>query len=126
VLLWSDGPAAQFKNRFMFAFMKYLWHKYDLDAVHWNFFAPSHGKGAVDGVGGCAKRTVWTAIKSRTVTVNCAEDFCKALADKQLEAIPIENFSQLTWVKEACTRVIAEAKEVKTIYIHQRIIFTVS
>lgn len=30
---------------------------FDID-MNWNFFAPAHGKGAVDGVGGVAKRTV--------------------------------------------------------------------
>ena len=33
--------------------------------IHWNFFATSHGKGPVDGIGGAVKRYVWTAAKQR-------------------------------------------------------------
>lgn len=41
----------------------------------WLFFATSHGKGAVDGVGGIIKRMVWLQVKSRRVIINTAEDF---------------------------------------------------
>jgi hypothetical protein len=74
-LLWSDGPAAQFKNRFMMAFLKILRTRYNLQMLLWNFFAPMHGKGAVDGVGGTAKRLAWSAVKSRTATVSNARQF---------------------------------------------------
>lgn len=33
--------------------------------VQWNYFATSHGKGAVDGIGGSIKRLVWNAVASR-------------------------------------------------------------
>ena len=33
--------------------------------IHLNFFAMSHGKGYVDGIGGAVKRYVWTAVKQR-------------------------------------------------------------
>lgn len=35
--------------------------------IHWNFFATSHGKGPVDGIGGAVKQYVWTAVKQRKV-----------------------------------------------------------
>lgn len=37
--------------------------KYNFSVMVWNFFAASHGKGAVDGIGGTTKRLVWTAVK---------------------------------------------------------------
>lgn len=30
--------------------------------ISWSFFATSHGKGAVDGIGATVKRSVWTQI----------------------------------------------------------------
>lgn len=46
----------------------------DLDDQQWIFFAASHGKGAVDGLGGTVKRVAWTGMKSRKVILNSAED----------------------------------------------------
>lgn len=45
--------------------------------MEWHFFATSHGKGAVDGVGGTVKRCVSAAILSRKVVVNNASSFAK-------------------------------------------------
>lgn len=49
----SDGPAQHFKQKFSLSFMT-------LNSVPtaWNFSATSHGKGAIDGLGGIAKRRV--------------------------------------------------------------------
>ena len=37
----------------------------ELEKFEWNFFATSHGKGAVDGIGGSVKRMVWRKVRSR-------------------------------------------------------------
>ncbi len=37
--------------------------------LKWNFFATSHGKGAVDGLGGTVKRSVWRQMRSGNVHV---------------------------------------------------------
>ncbi|KAG1682566.1 hypothetical protein GQR58_010849 [Nymphon striatum] len=58
VSLWSDGPASQFKNRYILASLKPLQDKYNI-TIRWNFLATSHGKGPVDGIGGSVKRFVW-------------------------------------------------------------------
>ena len=53
---FSDGATQHFKQKYSFlAATLFL-----LEGVHvnWHFFATSHGKGAVDGVGGTVKRTV--------------------------------------------------------------------
>jgi hypothetical protein len=80
VRMWSDGPSSQFKNHYMFHFLKLLCKRYNLNLTQWNFFASSHGKGAVDGVGGSAKRIVWQRIKSRQATVKDANDFVTVLS----------------------------------------------
>ena len=46
--------------------------------LEWHFFATSHGKGAVDGIGGTVKRTVLRAVNSRQCIVSGAESFLSA------------------------------------------------
>lgn len=55
IYYFSDGAAAQYKNRKNFINLCY--HEADF-GIHaeWHFFATSHGKGACDGVGGTIKR----------------------------------------------------------------------
>ena len=58
LFIWSDGPASQFKNRYIAEILPVLCKRYDLVNIQWNFFATSHGKGPVDGIGGAVKRKV--------------------------------------------------------------------
>lgn len=44
----------------------------------WNFFATSHGKGCVDGIGAVVKNKVRRMVNSRQVTVNSSIDFVSA------------------------------------------------
>ena len=75
VSIWSDGPASQFKNRFIAAATISLQEKHNMN-IHWNFFATSHGKGPVDGIGGAVKLYVWTVVKQRKeIVVNTASSF---------------------------------------------------
>ena len=61
IVFSSDGAASQFKNRCL---LQHLTMMMDANVVEisWNYFASSHGKGVVDGVGGTLKRLVWTEI----------------------------------------------------------------
>ena len=57
-IIYSDGPRAEFKNKFITG--KLL---YDLSIklkrpVSWKYFATGHGKGVVDGIGGSTKARV--------------------------------------------------------------------
>ncbi len=74
--IWSDGPNNQFKNRFMAAFIKTMETVFNLK-VFWNFFATSHGKGSVDGIGAAIKNRVKRLVKSRHSIVNCSKDFAE-------------------------------------------------
>ncbi|CAF1563004.1 unnamed protein product, partial [Adineta steineri] len=54
VNIFSDGAAAQFKQRFSFANLTFLSNDHNVNLI-WNFFSTGHGRGAVDGVGGTVK-----------------------------------------------------------------------
>lgn len=75
--LWSDGPNSQFKNRFMGALLKVLENAMKIK-IFWNFFATSHGKGCVDGIGAVVKNRVKRLVKTRQQIVNCSTDFARA------------------------------------------------
>ena len=79
--IFSDGPSSQFKNKYIVNFLHKLNQTID---IQWNFFATSHGKGVVDGVGGTIKRLVWKAfIARKAAVVGDAESFYRVA--KQLQ-----------------------------------------
>jgi hypothetical protein len=55
VFYFSDGCAAQYKNKKNFTNLCYHQKDFGIGA-EWHFFATSHGKGPCDGVGGTLKR----------------------------------------------------------------------
>ena len=55
IFYFSDGAAAQYKNRKNFTNLAYHEEDYGVPA-EWHFFATSHGKGPCDGIGGTVKR----------------------------------------------------------------------
>ena len=59
VCFFSDGAASQFKQKYLFVNLGFLKQEYELESPEWSFFAASHGKGAVDGICGTIKRSVW-------------------------------------------------------------------
>lgn len=80
--IFSDGPSSQFKNQYVFNYLPSLYKQHLLDCLNWNFFATSHGKGAVDGIGGTVKRNVWMETLSRQEVVTSLEDFCQVAMKK--------------------------------------------
>ena len=80
VHIFSDGPSSQFKSKYIVQLLYSLRQNTGLN-LNWHYFATSHGKGAVDGVGGTVKRAVFTAVMTRKVTrVDDAKSFAKAAA----------------------------------------------
>lgn len=55
IIYFSDGCAAQYKNRKNFVNLCHHEEDFGMPA-EWHFFATSHGKGPCDGVGGTVKR----------------------------------------------------------------------
>lgn len=53
--IFSDGQSSQFKNKYILSILSKL---AKIVQVQWNYFATSHGKGVVDGIGGTIKRLV--------------------------------------------------------------------
>jgi hypothetical protein len=64
--IFSDGPSSQFKNKLIVSILPTL---DKIVNIQWNYFATSHGKGAVDGIGGTMKRNIWNAVSSRKAPV---------------------------------------------------------
>ena len=89
VSIWSDGPSSQFKNRFIAAALKNLQDKHTIQ-ITWNFFATSHGKAPIDGIGGAVKRQVWSAVKTRKHIVRDAKSFVVAANDSTNVKVDIE------------------------------------
>lgn len=54
--------------------------------IDWNFFATSHGKGAVDGIGATVKRGIWNAIKSCQIVIKDSTE-CFEYAKKTIKGI---------------------------------------
>lgn len=78
-IIWSDGPSSEFKNRYMVKLLSDLCAKHNHE-FYWKYFATSHGKGVVDGIGGNVKRLVRQKIMSQSneaLIIQSAEDFAK-------------------------------------------------
>ncbi len=75
--IFSDGAASPFKNKFIWCFMSTTFKElFPTLRVQWHFFATSHGKGAVDGVGATVKHAVNTDVLCRqAVLVTDAASF---------------------------------------------------
>ena len=71
--VFSDGASSQFKQRFLFSNLSRWEANFGVD-IRWHFFATSHGKGAVDGLGGTIKR----AVRAGRVFPKDAADFFTA------------------------------------------------
>lgn len=74
VVIWSDNPSSQFKNKYIMRSVNVLsdlLHK----EISWAFFAAQHGKGVVDGIGACVKLYVRRKVINRQVVVNDAASF---------------------------------------------------
>lgn len=64
IIYFTDGCAAQYKNRNNFYNMTLHEHDFGVPA-DWHFYATSHGKSACDGLGGTIKRLVTKASLQR-------------------------------------------------------------
>lgn len=63
-VIWTDGPSSEFKNRYMVYLCQQLSLQFKKPFT-WKYFATSHGKGIVDGVGGRIKSIVRTSVMSK-------------------------------------------------------------
>jgi len=92
IAVFSDGAASQFKQRFLFSNL-HKWEQEHGIQLQWNFFATSHGKGTVDGIGGTVKRSVWRHVKARRSSAFNAKEYA-AIAKQRNPNITIKFVSQ--------------------------------
>lgn len=115
--IWSDGPSSQFKNKFVGA-MILLFEKLFNIQIIWNYFATSHGKGCVDGIGATTKMVVRKHIKARNCLVNNSKDFVKAfnLTKSTIDVLEL-NEIEMTKINEALNsnELFKKAKAIKNI-----------
>ncbi|ELU17965.1 hypothetical protein CAPTEDRAFT_215629, partial [Capitella teleta] len=99
ICVFSDGAASQFKQRFLFSNL-HLWEQQHSIKLEWNFFATSHGKGAVDGIGGTVKRSVWRYVKAGQASVQNAKEYA-AIASQRNPGITIKFVSEDAIMKKS-------------------------
>ena len=72
VHVFSDGCAAQFRSRFVFALASQIHTDIELQ---WHYSEAHHGKGPMDGIGGTIKRMVFRKVLSKQVVINSPKQF---------------------------------------------------
>ena len=88
VSIWSDSPSSQFKNWLMVAAVPLLERKFK-KAIVWNYFATSHGKGPVDGIGGALKQTVWKKVHQWKTIVTNPDSFVNAASESNISIVNV-------------------------------------
>jgi hypothetical protein len=81
IVVFTDGAVSQFKNKYVMTAMHQLSRKIN-KCVRWEVFAASHGKGAVDGIGGEVKRIVWDSVRSRKTSVTSLDEFVACASER--------------------------------------------
>lgn len=115
--IWSDGPSSQFKNRYIAAAIPALQQKFGIKII-WNFFAASHGKGCVDGIGATVKTIVRKHIRARDCIVNSSSDFVQAF-NRTASQILVEEVTENDFISInndlKTTNIYSRAKNIKDI-----------
>ena len=79
--MFSDGASSQFKQWYLFSNL-YEWEKEFSINLIWNFFAMSHRKGAVDGIGGTIKGSVWRQVKANSLSPHDPKSYAEIAKDR--------------------------------------------
>jgi hypothetical protein len=103
----SDGPTAQYKNRFNINFMMHFIPTVIPHVLSWtwNFGESGHGKGPMDGVGGVLKRTAdtfvqrGTDITSSSIFVDTLTDACPGVKITEVPSSHIAAVKKITTTK---------------------------
>ena len=70
----------QFKQRYLFSNL-YSWEQEHDIKIKWQFFATSHGKGVVDGIGGTVKWSVWRHVRSGKAHITNPAEYAEVAKD---------------------------------------------
>lgn len=102
--VFSDGASSQFKQRYLFSNL-HLWEmEFDVE-LQWNFFATSHGKGVVDGLGGTVKRSVWRYVRNGSTNIASPVAFSEVAAHRNPN-VHIKFISNVEILEPKCQLVI--------------------
>jgi hypothetical protein len=100
VIIFTDGPSSQYKNKFIISALPKIKEERRLASLSWEYFATSHGKGAVDGIGGEIKRLARMLVMSRQATIRCLADFVTHVNPGKIKVCGLYNsliiFSKIT------------------------------
>lgn len=72
--VFSDGTSIQFIQKYLFSNLSKWQSAYGV-TTDWHFFATSHGKGIIDGIGGTVKRSVWRAVRNGSARASTPYQF---------------------------------------------------
>ena len=80
-VFYTDGPSSEFKNRFAMKMLNEFSVMYNIE-MRWQYFATSHGKGVVDGIGGSSKAIVRKVTQSKhgNCVVQSSKDYFEVSA----------------------------------------------
>lgn len=121
--IWSDGPSSQFKNKYIAAIIPHLEKRFNIKII-WNYFATSHGKGCIDGIGAKVKCIVRQHIRARDCLVNSASDFVAAF-NRTESRITVEKMTDEDFINEnkilGVNKIFKDAKDVRAIALAHQI-----
>lgn len=110
----------------MAALISHFEQKFGIKIV-WNYFATSHGKGCVDGLGAQVKQIVRKHIKARDIVVNNATDFVRAfnmtpskiaieeMTDNEIEKINTDLQTERLFTNAKTIRNISNAHQIQVV-----------
>lgn len=101
--IWSDGCSAQFRSKYVFALTSLFPRRFNVTRY---YNERHHGKGPMDGIGGCVKNMVYRAVMSGREVIKTPKEFAEC-ADKLVKGVhcsyqPIEEImEEPATIKEA-------------------------
>ena len=101
--IWSDGCSAQFRSKYVFALTSLFPSNFNVTRY---YNEKHHGKGPMDGIGGCVKNVVYCAVMAGREVIKTPEEFAKC-TDRLVKGVhcvyqPIEEMlEEPEYIKEA-------------------------
>ena len=84
VIIISDSPSSQYRNRSMVHLMAKICGTHGISAFEWIYSEAGHGKGAPDGVGASVKRLADSYVTHQRQNILSAKDIIPLLTDTKI------------------------------------------
>ena len=81
--IWSDGCSAQFRSKFVFCLTSVFPERFNVTRY---YNERHHGKGPMDGIGGCVKNVVYRAVMAGREVITTPKEFA-VCADRLVKGI---------------------------------------